>query len=385
MTDRLFSVMIKPAGSACSMACRYCYYLGKDKLLGTQDLTVMKPSVLERTIRTALEASDSVSFTWHGGEPTLAGLDFFRSAVKLQKKYRREGQSVWNSLQTNGLALDAKWCEFLYREHFDVGLSVDGDREDHDLYRLDREGRGTYDRVKDACQRLMDAGIRPDLLCTVTRDREEKGKLIYRSLSELKTGWVQFIPIVIRKGNDILPPSVTPEGYGRFLTDVFFEWARRDVGKCDVQLIAETARILSGGKPSLCWMSGRCGEVPVVEKDGRVYLCDHFVDGEHVLADLRDMPLERIYALPERKAFGDMKETELPAACAACQYRTFCGGGCPKDRLADGTGRTSYYLCEGLRAYFKATLPVLQKIMRMSSSGMRPETIMNRLFPDGGA
>ena len=383
MSDKLFSVMVKPAGSACSMACRYCYYLGKDELLGTSGQQVMKASVLDRLIRSAMEASDSVSFTWHGGEPTLAGLDFFRSAVKLQKKYLREGQKVWNSLQTNGLALDAKWCEFLYREHFDVGLSMDGDRENHDLYRRGRDGSPTYDRVKDACRMLLDTGIRPDILCTVTRECESRGAQIYRSLSELKTGWIQFIPIVIRRGGKVLPPSVTPEGYGRFLTDVFLEWARRDIGVCDVQLIAETARILSGGKPSLCWMNGECGEVPVVEKDGRVYLCDHFVDEAHAIGDLRTEPLKTVYAKPERRAFGVRKAMDLPKACSSCGFRPYCGGGCPKDRFTDERNENTYYLCEGLRAFFEATVPLLEKIMRMSASGLKPDCIMRRLFPGG--
>ena len=253
-----FMVMAKPVGSRCNMRCSYCYYLDKGQFSTHATQTRMGFDLLERLIRQYIEAAPGpvVSFVWHGGEPTLAGLDFYRRAVQLQKKYLPRGWEVWNNLQTNGVLLNDEWCRFLKENRFDVGLSVDGCESVHDRNRRDRGGKGTYQRVRRAAERLKSAGILPDLLCTVNAASTEDPLAVYRGLRELGTGWVQFIPIVVRlPDGGMAPESVTPEGYGRFLNAVFDEWVTHDLGKLDVQLFAETARIWAGGQASLCWMA----------------------------------------------------------------------------------------------------------------------------------
>jgi len=356
-TARPLSVMVKPVGSRCNLRCGYCYYLGTDERVGTEAIPRMADADLENLIRRCIAASPGpvVSFVWHGGEPCLAGLDFYRRAVALQKKYLPEGWQCWNNLQTNGVLLDGEWCDFLAEERFDVGVSIDGAPWLHDRFRLDSAGRGTYERAADAVRRLKARGIRPDLLCTVNAATEREPEAVYRALRNLDTGWVQFIPIVCRDGaGNVTPDSVTPEGYGRFLCTVFNQWLYHDVGKMDVQLFAEMALVLSGGSPTLCWMSQTCGRVLVVERDGGVYSCDHFVDTAHRLGNLRDDALEALAESSAQVAFGEAKRTGLTEKCRACRWLPLCGGGCPKDRFvpSESGGPGQNYLCPGLEKLF---------------------------------
>ena len=394
-----FAVMVKPVGSVCNMRCTYCYYLGTDI-----DVSAVRMSedTLEKMIRSYIRgtAGPVLSFTWHGGEPTAAGIPFYRKAAELQKKYLPEGWECWNSLQTNGLALDDEWCDFLLEEHFDVGLSIDGTKEIHDLYRKDTAGNGTYSRVSASVKRLKERGIKADLLCTVTSETAKHGREVYRALSEFGTGWMQFIPIVVRRkpgdpeiipgepGTFVTAESVQPEAYGRFLKDVFFEWLYYHLDGSEVQLFSEMALVLAGGEASLCWIRERCGEVPVIERDGGVYSCDHFVrddyrvgsvhDGENALGDLEERGRQR--------AFGDMK-THLPAKCRVCPHLTLCYGGCPKDRfLFDeedrtdaGNGPGRYFLCDGLRLFFDYAVPRLKRAIQLSAARKTPQEIMQVL------
>jgi len=380
--NKPFAVIAKPVGSRCNMNCSYCYYLQKEN-----DGGVMSAPVLERLIVQTIRSSPGpvVSFTWHGGEPTIAGLDFYKNVVRLQGRHLPKGWEVWNNLQTNGLMLNEKWCAFLKANRFDVGLSVDGCQLVHDKNRHDRAGSGTYERVVRAAELLKKAGILPDLLCTVTSDSAAMPLEVYRGLRDLGTGWAQFIPVVVRRPDGgFTPESVSPKAYGEFLCRVFDEWIRNDLGRMDVQLFAETASVWAGGGTVLCWMAQTCGRVLVVEEDGSVYSCDHFVDAEHRLGSIRTDTLAQLANDVRQIDFGNQKQTRLTAQCRACRWLNVCGGGCLKDRFGvsqDGE-EGQYYLCEGLRMFFAHAEAPMKRVMQLSRRGIKPDEIMRRLKED---
>ena len=377
-----FVVMVKPVGSRCNMRCSYCYYLSRGQYSTHEVQTVMSDAMLERLIRDTINASPGpvVSFVWHGGEPTLAGLDFYRRAVKLQNRYLPRGFRVWNNLQTNGLLINDEWARFLADNHFDVGLSIDGTELVHDENRRDVLGKGTFERVRKAADCLKKAGIRPDLLCTVNSATVQRPDEVYETLCSLDTGWVQFIPIVVRDGNALSPLSVTAESYGAFLIRMFDLWITHDLGKTDIQLFAEMAKIMAGAKPSLCMMSETCGRALVAEEDGSIYACDHFVDPAHRIGNFMESPIGSMVTLPVQHDFGRSKKTGLTAQCKACPYLKFCGGGCLKDRFGvAGDGESGQYvLCNGLRAFFSHAEPILKEVMALSRQGLSSEEIMRR-------
>ena len=382
----------------------------------------MSDGLLETYIRQYIEASPGpvVSFTWHGGEPTLAGLDFYRKAVEFQRRYLPPGWSCWNNLQTNGTLLDDEWCSFLAEANFDVGLSIDGTPRTHDTYRKDHGGRGTYERVAAAARRLQAHGIQPDLLCTVTSTAAEEPVAIYRALRDLDTGWMQFIPIVRRDPDGrVTPDSVTPEGYGDFLCAVFDEWIKNDIGRLEIQQVAEMALVWSGADANLCWMAPTCGRVLIVEQDGAVYSCDHFVAPEHRIGyigtspsgqvgtssasdvgtsysgdvvtsasgDIATSSLGALVDSPVQRRFGDAKRDRLPQQCRACTWLAVCNGGCPKDRFAtaeDGEFGLNY-LCGGLGKFFAHVEQPLRRIVELRRLGRSPATIMSELRAESQA
>ena len=379
-----FVVMAKPVGSRCNMRCTYCYYLDKGRYSSHARQTRMRYSLLEKLIRQTIASSKGpvVSFTWHGGEPTLAGLEFYQHVVALQRKYLPQGWTAWNNLQTNGLLLTDKWCRFLKEHRFDVGLSMDGGAYVHDQNRRDGNGEGTYARVRRAVDRLQAVGIQPDLLCTVNAASLQDPLDVYRSLRELGTGWMQFIPIVVRRQDGgLTPQSVTAAGYGAFLCTVFDEWIAHDLGALDVQLFAETARVWAGGQASLCWMAPTCGRVLIAEEDGSVYACDHFVDPAHRLGNLADTPLEQMANSPQQLAFGDGKRDALTQQCRRCPWLACCNGGCPKDRFGvSEDGEAGHFLlCDGLRRFFAHAHGPMMQAMAWSRQGLTPAQVMARL------
>ena len=344
----------------------------------------MSFSLLEKLMRQTIEASDgTVSFVWHGGEPTLAGLDFYRKVVELERKYLPQGWEMWNTLQTNGLLLTDAWCKFLRENRFDVGVSIDGAQWVHDKNRRDRGGTGTYQRTIRAVRRLQAAGIQPDLLCTVTSDVTDDPLGVYHGIRELNTGWVQFIPIIVQDENGGLSPkSVTSEEYGAFLCAVFDEWVTHDLGSLDVQLFAETARIWAGGEANLCWMAPTCGRVIIAEEDGAVYACDHFVDDEHRLGTLSGGRLDALANSERQIAFGDAKRDTLTAECRRCLWLACCNGGCLKDRfgVSEDGEPGQYLLCKGLKQFFAHADGPLHQVMALSSQSMKPMQIMELLW-----
>lgn len=382
-----FAVMAKPVGPRCNLNCSYCYYLETEGAQGSPEQLRMPDSLLETYVRQYIEASPGpvVPFTWHGGEPTLAGLDFYRSAVRLQHRYLPPGWSCWNNLQTNGILLDDEWCSFLAEAKFDVGLSIDGTAGVHDEYRRDQGGRGSYERVVAAVRRLQAHGIQPDLLCTVTSRAAAEPLAVYRALRDLNTGWIQFIPIVRREvDGQVTADSVTSEAYGNFLCTVFDEWVNCDLGRLEMQLVAETAMVWSGGAASLCWMAPTCGRVVVVEQDGGVYACDHFVSPDYRLGDLATSSLIELVDSTAQRRFGNDKRDRLPQRCRACPWLAACNGGCPKDRFALGeNGEPGLnYLCGGLRQFFAHAEPQLRQIVDLRKRGASPEAIRAALLAE---
>ena len=376
-----FSVMAKPVGSRCNMRCSYCYYLNADRAGQSMKQPRMTDETLERFIRQYIEASPEpeACFVWHGGEPTLAGLDFYRLAVDIQKHCLPENQICRNNIQTNGMLLNDKWCSFLSEARFDVGLSIDGTQWIHDQYRKDLGGGSAYAASANAVRRLREHGIQPDLLCAVTSTAAKEPLAVYRALRNLNTGWIQFIPIVRRgPGGELTPDSVTGESYGEFLCAVFDDWSLNDLGRLDVQLFAETARICAGGAAGLCWMAPVCGRALIVEVDGGVYSCDHYVTPEHRIGDIYASHLGELADSPEQRRFGENKRAGLHARCCACPWLTVCNGGCPKDRFAlpEGGEPGLNILCNGLRRFFSHAWPVIDAIIRQTRQGYNAQRIM---------
>ncbi len=377
-----FTLMVKPAGSACNMRCEYCYYLHTP---GSSAGGRMFPGTLRKLLEQYFAAvpDPAVTVTWHGGEPMLAGLDFFRDAVEAEQELLPPGMECRNNLQTNGILLDESWCRFLADRRFDVGVSIDGPAVVHDRYRKDSAGNGTFDRVVRGIRLLQAHGIQPDLLCTVTPDTARESTLVYRTLRDLGTGWMQFIPIVRRDSrNRVTEDSVFPAQYGEFLKDVFSQWIYHDLDKTEVQLFSEMTLVLSGKEASLCWMRETCGRVPVVEKDGSVYACDHFVRPEYRIGSVTDDSLQALVSAPMQTRFGKDKRDSLTASCRSCPWLPLCNGGCPKDRFAlSPSGEAGqYYLCEGLKSFFSYAVPRLKQAMLLSSRHKSRKDIMEAMI-----
>jgi uncharacterized protein len=379
-----FVVMAKPIGPLCNLACEYCYYLGKTSLFPAGERYRMGDGVLEAYVRSFIEASPGplVCFAWHGGEPTLAGLAFYRRVVELQRRHLPSGWRCVNNLQTNGTRLDDDWCAFLAEHGFAVGLSVDGPARFHDRSRPDRRGNPTHARAMRGLARLRAHGIEPDLLCTLNARTAEAPLEVYRFFLEEGVRWVQFLPVVERAaGGGVTERSVAPGAMGRFLCAVFDEWVRYDVGRIAVQNFAEALMVVSGTQANLCVMSETCGRVLALEHDGGVYACDHFVDPGHRLGNVTHDGLGALLGSPAQVAFAEAKRASLPAVCISCPVRFLCNGGCPKDRFAvaaDGEPGLNH-LCEGYRVSFEHMLPHLERMVRLGRSGQGVAAIMGVL------
>ena len=366
--------MIKPVGATCNMRCSYCYYLGNE----VSERRRMKEEVLEELIRNYITARNgkAVSFVWHGGEPTLAGLDFFRRAVNLQKQYLPEGTALWNNLQTNGLLLNEEWCRFLKDNHFDVGVSLDGTKLIHDQNRRDAKGNPTYNTVVRNIRLLQRNGIQPDLLCTINHESVQRPLEVYRTLRDLNTGWIQFIPVVNHTGEgNVSEDSVQAEEYGEFLSQIFEKWITEDLGKVNVQLFVELLQHACGYPVSLCTLQKRCGNVLAVEADGSVYSCDHFVRKENYLGNVHTS-LSEMISSPLQEEFGLRKQEGLPKECILCDFVSFCNGGCLKDRLlSDGR----YYLCAGMKQFLSSANPYLKAFVTLEKQQATQKEIMEQM------
>ena len=369
-----FVVMAKPVGPVCNLDCRYCYYLGKAELFPSHERFRMSRDVLEAYVASFIASSPGpvVHFVWHGGEPTLAGVGFYRQAVELQRRYLPAGWRVVNNLQTNGTLLDEDWCAFLAEHHFAVGISIDGPAHLHDAYRSDRRGRPTHDRVMRGLRLLRAHGIDPDVLCTLNAVTAAHPLDVYRFFLDEAVRWLQFLPVVERTADGgVSDRSVTPEAMGEFLCCIFDEWVRYDVEKIGVQNFLECLLVVTGETANLCVMSETCGQVVALEHDGSVYACDHFVDTAHRLGDVTSDGFGALLAAPEQVVFGQAKRDGLPACCAACPVGFLCHGGCPKDRFAEAPNGEAglNYLCPGYRRFYGHVLPYLERMAVLARAG----------------
>lgn len=385
-----FHVMTKPIGPVCNLDCAYCYYLRKDALFAAGEDFRMSAEVLEGFVHDYIAAHPGphVDFAWQGGEPTLMGLDFFRRAVALQKRYLPGGWTCANALQTNGTLLDEDWGTFLREEGFLVGISMDGPAELHDVYRLDKRGRPTHAAVLRGLRLLQRLGVEHNVLCTVHRGNACHPLEVYRFFREAGVTWLQFIPIVERSGEaGVSERSVDADQYGTFLCSIFDEWIRHDVGSVFVQIFEEAARVWAGMPASLCVLQETCGRGLVIEHNGDVYACDHFVAPEHRRGNVADGDLAAMVESPEQRAFGQAKRDALPRVCRRCEVRFLCHGGCPKERFirsADGEPGLSY-LCPGHRRFFRHAAPQLRLLADIWRQGRAPAEVMTQVALDDAA
>ncbi|MFO7732798.1 MAG: anaerobic sulfatase maturase [Candidatus Aminicenantes bacterium] len=367
---RSFQVFVKPVGAACNLGCRYCYYLEKEVPGPESGPRRMPLDLLEEVIAQHFAASppdEVVRFSWHGGEPTLAGLDFFRRAVSLQRKHLPPGRSFTNGLQTNGTLLDDEWGRFLAAEGFAVGLSLDGPREIHDLRRVTRDGHSTFDRALRGYEALRRHAVTIDILCVVGAHNAGRPADVYRFFKGIGAAFVTFLPLVERRAaapSGASPDSVAAEAWGEFLCAVFDEWVSGDIGRVKVQIFEEAIRTAFGLEHSLCVFRPVCGDVPVVERDGSFFSCDHFVNPAHRLGSIRETPLAELLESAPQRAFGRRKLETLPRVCRECDVLEMCHGECPKNRFArtpDGEVGLND-LCAGYKRVFRHCRPFVEAV-----------------------
>jgi uncharacterized protein len=384
--SREFQIFAKPAGPLCNLDCRYCYYLQKEWLYPQTKSFRMTDDLLEDYIvqQIGIAPERSIHFSWHGGEPTILGLDYFRRIAELQRKHRPEGGRIINSIQTNGVLLTDDWCRFFAAENFAVGLSMDGPPALHDACRVDKDGKSTHRKAMQGYRLLRQHKIPVDLLCVVHAQNVRHPLEVYRFFKEIKARYLSFIPLVEPQP---APPggvsgrTVPAEAFGAFLCTIFDEWVRQDIGRVIVQNVEEAARPAYGLDHSLCVFRPTCGDVPVVEHNGDFYMCDHFVTAEHRLGNIRETPLLGLLESPAQESFGLAKQETLPRCCRECDVRNMCNGGCPKDRIIETTdGEPGLnYLCSGYRLFFTHCRPYTVRMAELRWAGHPPEQLMQEL------
>ena len=358
-----FHVLAKPTGPICNLDCEYCFFLSKEALY-PGDRFRMSDELLETYIRQVVESQTTpeVTIAWQGGEPTLMGVAFFRRAVELTQQYLRPDQQVVHTIQTNGTLLTDEWCELLAEHHFLVGISIDGPEAMHDAYRLDKRGNPTFDRVIAGLDLLKAHGVDFNVLATVNAANQDHPLDVYRFFRDgLGARYLQLIPIVERdndtgfqEGNTVTDRSVDPAAWGRFLSTIFDEWLRRDVGTVFVSQFDAALASWVGVPPALCIFGETCGDAVALEHNGDVYSCDHFVEPDHLLGNITETHLVELLGSPAQRAFGDAKRDTLPPYCLDCAVRFACHGECPKNRFtrtpAGDPGLN--YLCAGYLEFF---------------------------------
>lgn len=368
MTPASVHVLAKPTGAICNLGCSYCYYLDKEALY-PGDRFRMAPEIAEAYVHQtiSMHRTPEVAISWQGGEPTLMGVDFFRQVLEFESAHRRPNQSILNSIQTNGTLLTDEWCDFLAEHDFLVGISIDGPEPLHNAYRVDKRGGGSFEKVMRGLTLLREHGVRYNVLTTVNRVNADHPLDVYRFLrDEARAEWMQFIPIVERvdetgrpddlRGTIVSDRSVRAEQFGTFLSGVFDEWVRHDVGSVFVQTF-ESAFANFAGLPAsgLCVFDETCGRGVALEHNGDLYSCDHFVDPEFKLGNITETPLGELVSSDRQHEFGMNKRDLLPQYCLDCDVRFACHGECPKNRFIhtpDGESGLNY-LCAGYKHFFR--------------------------------
>ncbi len=364
--SREFQVFAKPAGAICNLDCHYCYYLKKKHLYPEGESLRMPENLLEEYIVQHIDAFPGpvINFSWHGGEPTVLGLDYFQKIVALQRKHRPPDRRITNAIQTNGTLLDEDWCRFLAAEGFAVGISLDGPQQMHDRYRVTKSRNPTHQQVMRGYNLLQKHRIPHDILCVVNSDNVQHPTQVYRFFKQIGARYLGFLPLVEPQPNGISQRTVPADAYGAFLCTIFDEWISRDIGRLKVQIIEEAARTAFGQEHSLCIFRRTCGDVPVIEHNGDFFSCDHFVDPEHHLGNIQESPLVAFLESPAQKAFGQAKSDTLPRYCQVCEVLDMCNGGCPKNRILhtpDGESGLNY-LCDGYKRFFTHSRPFVKEL-----------------------
>ena len=401
-----FHLLAKPTGAVCNLDCSYCFFLSKEMLYPGSRFR-MAEELLEQYLRQLIEAharSPVVTVAWQGGEPTLMGVEFFRRSVELAEGLLRPGQQVEYTIQTNATLLDEEWASFFKEHDFLVGVSIDGPRELHDAYRVNKGGKGSFDQVIAGLEQLKRADVQWNALTTIHAANAGHGAEVYRFLrDECGARFVQFIPIIervaeadgegtvpwsswrdrplyVQRGERVTGRSVTAEQYGRFLIDVFEDWVRRDVGKVYVQMFDVALANWVGEPPSLCIHSVTCGLALALEHTGDLYSCDHFVEPAYKLGNIKETPMLELVASQRQRKFGLDKRDTLPRYCLECDVRFACHGGCPKDRFIrtpDGEPGLNY-LCAGYKAFFHHVDPAMRFMAEQLRHGLAPAEIIQR-------
>jgi uncharacterized protein len=399
-----FHLLAKPTGAVCNLDCSYCFFLSKEMLYPGSRFR-MADELLETYLRQLIESHarvPEVTIAWQGGEPTLMGLDFFRRAVELVQRFLLPAQRAAHTLQTNGTLIDEEWAAFFKEHEFLVGLSIDGPRELHDAYRVNKGGKGSFDQVMRGLDFLQNAGVEWNALTTIHAANAEHGGEVYRFLrDDCGAQFIQFIPIIERvaeadedgtvpwsswrdrplytqDGTHVTNRSVTGKQYGRFLIDVFEEWVRRDVGDVYVQMFDVALANWVGEPPGLCIHSETCGLALALEHTGDLYSCDHFVEPRHRLGNIKEQHMLELIASPQQRQFGQDKRESLPQYCVDCDVRFACHGGCPKDRFIatpDGDPGLNY-LCAGYQDFFHHVDPPMRFMAEQLRRGGAPSQIV---------
>ena len=388
-------VMLKPAGAHCNLACKYCYYLEKNKLYPTAQRHLMSDEMLELFTREYIEAQtmNQVLFTWHGGEPLLRSIDFYRKALSLQQKYAG-GRRIDNVIQTNGTLLTDEWCEFFAQNHWLVGISIDGPQPDHDHYRLTAAGKPSWKKVMQGIKLLKKHGVEWNAMAVVNAYNANHPLEFYRFFKENGCQFLQFTPIVERLTRhedgrtlasladkdeiSLSEASVAPEQWGYFLCAIFDEWVRKDVGKIFVEIFDCTLANWMGISPGICAYSKECGHAGVMEHNGDVYSCDHFVFPEYKLGNIRDHSLIDMLYGEQQQEFSRLKHSSLPRQCKECDMEFACHGECPKNRfMKDRYGDSGLnYLCPGYYHYYQHVAPYMDYMKQELMSQRPPSNIM---------
>lgn len=388
-------VMLKPAGAHCNLACKYCYYLEKNKLYPTAQRHLMSDEMLEQFTREYIEAQtmNQVLFTWHGGEPLLRSIDFYRKALSLQQKYAG-GRRIDNVIQTNGTLLTDEWCEFFAQNHWLVGISIDGPQPYHDHYRLTAAGKPSWQKVMQGIKLLKKHGVEWNAMAVVNADNANHPLEFYRFFKENGCQFLQFTPIVERLTRhedgrtlasladkdeiSLSEASVTPEQWGYFLSAIFDEWVRKDVGKIFVEIFDCTLANWMGISPGICAYSKECGHAGVMEHNGDVYSCDHFVFPEYKLGNIRDHSLIDMLYGEQQQEFSRLKHSSLPRQCKECDMEFACHGECPKNRfMKDKYGDSGLnYLCPGYYHYYQHVAPYMDYMKQELMAQRPPSNIM---------
>ena len=373
-----FNIMLKPAGSLCNLDCQYCYYLDKSEIYGGHEPR-MTLDMLEDVVREYIQANDvpEVTFNWHGGEPLILGLDFYKKALEFERRYA-DGKIIHNTLQTNGTLLTPEWADFFRDNQFLIGISIDGPQDIHDRYRKDKAGKPSFERVMAGLQLLRQGDVEFNTMSTVNRFSEGRGLEVYQFLKSLGSRFMQFMPVVEHvkypvdrngkplkharpfivnpsaEGSVLAPWSVSDIGYGRFMCDIFDYWVRNDVGIYYVNLFDATLANWCGAMPGTCVHAKACGGNSVIEHNGDLYPCDHFVYPEYLLGNIREKGIREMMESDKQVRFGTDKRSSLPTRCFRCKYLFACNGECPKHRFNKtengDTGLNA--LCEGYRLFY---------------------------------